>query len=421
MTDEIQVEIDPAVFNDAYLPHLTNTARTQIYYGGSSSGKSVFLAQRYLIWLMQGGRNMLICRAVGNTIRRSVFNEITKLIKEWGISHLFKINKSEMAITCTNGYQILFSGLDDVEKLKSITPAKGVITDIWVEEATETQRNDIKQLRKRLRGRSEHDKTLTLSFNPILKSHHIYADYFADIAWADDQTWYESDTLTILKTTYRDNKFLDDGDIADLEGEKDGYFYEVYTLGNWGVLGDVIFTNWRVEDLSDRLDEFDNLRDGLDFGFSKDPSAYIQSHFDRKRGTIYITGEMYSTGLTNQMLANEIREPLNGRPVLCDSADPRSIRELGEEGISAIGAAKGPDSIRHGIQWLQNYNIVIHVACVQFKKEIEQYQWKQDKDGNAIPVPIDKNDHGIDALRYSYSVDMTQGTGQVTEDNPFYD
>lgn len=132
-----KVVIEPEVFNSVYLPHLENYARTQVFYGGSSSGKSVFLAQRTIYDLMSGGRNYLICRQVGRTLRGSVFTEVCKVISEWGIGKLFNINKSDMLITCENGYQIIFAGLDDVEKLKSLTPAKGVVTDIWVEEATE--------------------------------------------------------------------------------------------------------------------------------------------------------------------------------------------------------------------------------------------------------------------------------------------
>ena len=124
------VDIDTAVFNSVYVPHLDYNARVQIMYGGSSSGKSVFKARKTIIQVLQGGRNFLVCRAVARTIRRSVFTEIMKNIHAWGLSHLFDDNKSEMMITCVNGYQILFAGLDDVEKLKSITPQVGVITDI---------------------------------------------------------------------------------------------------------------------------------------------------------------------------------------------------------------------------------------------------------------------------------------------------
>ena len=228
-----KVYISDDVYNPVYLPHLKNMARTQIFFGGSSSGKSVFIAQRCVEDVMAGGRNYLVCRQVARTLRMSVYSEVCNVISEWGVASLFTINKSEMLITCnTNGYQIAFVGLDDVEKIKSIRPAKGAWTDVWVEEATETDRNAIKQLYKRQRGGSEKTpKRMTLSFNPILQSHWIYEEYFSKIGWADKQTEYRSEDLSILKTWYIHNRFLTSDDVKDLENETDKYFYNVYTLG----------------------------------------------------------------------------------------------------------------------------------------------------------------------------------------------
>ena len=221
------------VINDAYIPHLDNTARTQIYYGGSSSGKSWFLSQRCVIDILAGGRNYLVCRQTARTIRGSVYQQIERVIREAGLLDYFTLNKSDAVITCNNGYQILFAGLDDVEKIKSMVPAVGVISDIWVEEATETERGDVKDLYKRQRGGDERtQKRFTLSFNPILQSHWIYQEHFAGVAWSDDQKQHTSDELSILKTTYKDNQFLTSQDKYDLENEKDRYRYNVYTLGN---------------------------------------------------------------------------------------------------------------------------------------------------------------------------------------------
>jgi phage terminase large subunit len=363
---------------------------------------------------MNGGRNYLILRAIAKTIRHSVFKEIDKLIKNWNLTGLFNVNKSEMVITCSNGYQAIFAGLDDVEKLKSITPEKGVITDVWVEEATETRHDDIKQLNKRMRGVDAYSddpglpKRLTMSFNPIVKSHWIYTEYFSGIGWTDDQQVYKGDDLLILKTWYIHNRFLTNQDIADLENEEDEYFYKVYTLGDWGVLGDVIFTNWEVADLSEQTQLFDNLRDGQDFGYASDPAAYIKSHYDKKHQVIYVIDELYQTGLDNEALAENIKPMVGYRPLFCDSAEPKSIDELKKYGINANSGLKGPDSVRHGIQWLQKHKIVVHRSCVNFIHELEQYHWKKDKYGESLPVPVDKHNHGIDALRYAYSYDMTE-------------
>lgn len=403
----IDVKVSPSVFNRVYLPHLENTARTQIFFGGASSGKSVFLAQRAVWDILNGGRNYLVCRQVGRTIRRSAFSEIVKVISAWGVSHLFNVNSSALTITCTNGYQILCAGLDDVEKLKSLTPEIGVVTDIWVEEATETNPDSIKQLYKRQRGgRDDTPKRLTLSFNPILISNWIYQEYFAPIAWADDQTEYSSPELSILKTWYIHNRFLTADDIHDLEGEKDEYYRDVYTYGRWGILGDVIFKNWRVEDLSGMAAQFTNYRHGLDFGFSSDPAAMPVTHYDKNHKRIYIYNELYERGLTNDILAGEVLGLIGQQYVTCDSAEPKSIAELQQYGVRALAAGKGKDSVLHGIQWLQQQEIIIDSSCINTRNEFQQYQWKKDRDGNSLRQPVDKNNHLIDGLRYGYERDM---------------
>jgi len=389
--------------NDIYLPHMENYARTQIFYGGSSSGKSWFLAQRCVLDVLKGGRNYLVCRQVARTIRSSVFQQIERVIREAGLLDYFTINKSDALITCANGCQILFAGLDDVEKIKSIVPANGVLTDIWVEETTETERGDVKDLYKRQRGGDESiRKRMILSFNPILQSHWVYEEHFKAVAWADDQQNYYSDNLSILKTTYKDNRFLTTQDRHDLENENDKYRYDVYTLGKWGILGHVIFTNWRVEDLSGMRNQFTNHRCGLDFGFSSDPAALVVSHYDTKRRSIYIYDELYERGLTNDRLAERIRERAEQMYIVCDSAEPKSIEELKLHGVLAMAAVKGKDSILHGIQWLQQQEIIIDKNCVNAKAEFSTYHWQEDAGGNAIRKPTEKNNHLIDATRYAY-------------------
>ena len=408
-----KIELDLSVMNDVYLPQLKNMARVQILYGGSSSGKSKFKAQQVVLDVMDnertGGRNWLICRQVGRTIRGSVAQEINRIIIEWGLSQFFSVNKTDGTITCVNGYQVIFSGLDDVEKLKSITPAQGAITDVWVEEATETNQDSIKQLLKRQRGGNpKTPKRLHLTFNPILKQHWIYQTYFNGLGWADDQTKYKSPELSVLKTTYKDNKFLTADDRAGLENETDTYYYNVYTLGNWGVLGDVIFTNWRVEDLSGMVDQFTNRRNGLDFGFSSDPAAAPVTHYDTKKKTIYIFKELYETGLTNDILAERLKELIGEERITADSSEPKSIQELNNHGVRAVGAVKGKDSVNFGIDWLKQQTIIVDKACINMQNELSQYHWKKDAGGNSLKIPVDKNNHLIDALRYAYEGDMVQ-------------
>lgn len=404
---DINLTISKKVFNEAYLPFLEDNTRTQIFFGGASSGKSFFVVGQKTIYdVLRGNRNYLIVRNVARTSRQSTFNEVCKTISEWKVDDYFNINKSDMVVTCINGYQILFAGLDDVQKLKSIVPAKGVLTDIIVEEATETLETDIKQLQKRLRGKSSVKKRLTLVFNPILRSHWIHETYFSK-RFHDEDTEYKDENLSIFKTTYKNNlRFLEADDIKALEDETDEYFHSVYTLGNWGVLGSVIFTNWRIKDLSDRVSHFDNIRNGLDFGFAEDPAAYNRMHYDKKRKLLYIFNELHKFGATNSQLADQIMPIINKEKLVCDCAEPKSIQELRNSGVNAVGAFKGKDSIHFGIQWLKQNQILIDKRCQETINEFQLYQWKKTRSGETTMTPVDKNNHHIDCIRYAMEEDM---------------
>jgi len=400
----IDLKIKSKVFNKCYIPYLNDETPTQIYYGGSASGKSVFVAQRCIMDMASGGHNYLCVRNVQKTIHNSMFNEICKTITRFGLIKYFKINKSDMKITCDNGFQILFVGLDDVEKVKSITPIKGVLTDIWIEEATEVLQNDVRQLQRRLRGKSKVHKRLMMSFNPILKSHWIFTEYFGK--WDDEKTSYTDDKVSIMKTTYKDNlRFLDDGDIALLEDETDEYYHEVYTLGNWGVLGNVIFKNWSMQDLTEVRKTFETFRNGMDFGFAE-PAAIVRGHYDKNIKTLYILDEVYERELSNEDLYTEGTKLFGKEYVVCDSAEPKSISKLRTLGMNALKAKKGKDSVNFGVEWLRGLNIVIDTKCQNAKNEFQQYKYREDKDGNVLRDPVDKFNHLIDALRYAYEDEM---------------
>lgn len=400
--------------NDAYIPFIDAPQRTQIFYGGSSSGKSFFIAQRVIMDVIKG-RNYLIVRNVGSTIRHSVFNQIRKTILAFGLESFFNISGNLVITYKPNGRQILFSGLDDVEKLKSITPAVGVLTDVWIEEATEVPYEAYKQLTKRLRGVTGDDemdkltKRITFSFNPVMQTHWIYKEFFGQ--WDDSKNLYRTDKLLILKTTYKDNHYLTEDDIAALEDETDPYFYAVYTKGEWGVLGKVIFKNWKMEDLSGKIQTFDRIYNGLDFGFSEDPNAYIKIHVDEARKKIYVLDELYKAGMQNDELIEELRPRIGVQYITCDSAEPKSIDELCKAGIRALPAVKGKDSITYGIDWLLRFEIIIDVHCQNFKNEIQVYHWAEDKYGNALRKPVDKENHLMDALRYACEPIILQTKG----------
>jgi len=398
-----RVKIHPEVFNPVYEQLLGEQARVQIIYGGSASGKSVFVAQRNVIDLMAGGRNFLCVRNVANTLRGSCFTEMVKVIREWGLLQLFKIRESDMEIACANGYTANFRGLDDVEKLKSFTPQKGSLTDIWIEEATEITEQDFEQLDKRLRGLTDYarPKRITMTFNPILRNHWIHRRFFGD--WADTDTYRKRDGVVILKTTYRDNMFLTQDDVASIENTADPYMRDVYRDGNWGVLGGAIYPHVEVADIIDDpvFQTFDIIRYGLDFGFSNDPTAFNAFYYHRPTRTLYIFAEWHAKGVTNDQIADALKPMVGNGTVVCDSAEPKSIAELNMLGLPSRGAQKGKDSVLHGIQWLRQQRIVIDRRCQHTINDFRGYHWKKDKHGESINIPSDAFSHHPDAVRYA--------------------
>lgn len=376
----------------------------QIYFGGSSSGKSYSLAQKLVLDCL-AGRNILALRKVGNTIGKSLFNEVVEKINNLKLRGYFHINRSNYEITCLlKRTQILFAGADDPEKLKSIRARVGVIDTLWLEEATEFTYRDFKAIIKRLRGNSKFKKRIILSFNPVLKTHWIFKEFF-DI-WRDNgDRYFEDENKSILKTTYKDNPFLAEEDIKQLEDESDEYYYNVYTLGNWGVLGGLVFTNWKVDDFD--KESFEHYRHGVDWGFSQDPFSYVRLAIDKKRKTIYVCDEVYKIGLLNSASAPLVKKHSNNDIVYCDSAEPKSIAEYKTLNINAKPADKGQGSIESGIKFLQGYDIVIHPSCRNVKNEFQTYKWLEDKKtGDMLPKPEDKNNHTIDAIRYALNKDI---------------
>lgn len=228
----IEIEISKKVFNDVYLPFLDNDDRYLVFYGGGSSGKSYFIAQRWIYKLINPQRcNLLVTRQTGDTNRRSTFPLLKQVISNWNLAQYFKVNESDMRIKCLiTGNEVAFAGLDDVEKIKSITFENGELTHIWCEEATEMNEADINQLKVRLRG-GKSKKQIVLSFNPINIQHWIKGHFI------------DSGLATVCFSTYKDNKFLTDDDRKALEDLKfiDEYTYNVYCLGQWGILGKTVF------------------------------------------------------------------------------------------------------------------------------------------------------------------------------------
>ena len=241
----MRITIPKSAFNPVFVPYLTDsTHRYLILYGGAGSGKSVFAVQRFLYRLLTLPLcNLLVVRAVAATNRDSTFALFRQVISRWGLSALFTCRESDLRITCANGNSVIFKGLDDTEKLKSVTFPKGELTDIWVEEASEVREEDFNQLDVRLRGKGTH-KQMVLTFNPVSVLHWLKRRFF------DRQ----DPRALVVKSTYKDNRFLDEDYKATLESYKatDPYYYSVYCLGEWGVLGQTIFDAQKV---SQRLQE----------------------------------------------------------------------------------------------------------------------------------------------------------------------
>lgn len=241
-----KINIHKRVFNKFFFKYLNCDTRYLILYGGAGSGKSYFIVQRYVYKLLTSKMyNLLVVRKTGKSNRDSTFALFKQIINKWNLREYFKINESDLRIKClATGNEVVFEGLDDVEKLKSITFSKGELTDVWIEEASETLEPDFNQLDVRLRGKGT-KKQIVISFNPIDINHWLKKRFF-------DR---KDDNITICHSTYKNNDFLDDDYRKLLESYKDTdpYYYDVYCLGKWGVLGQTVFDARAIQNRLDNL------------------------------------------------------------------------------------------------------------------------------------------------------------------------
>ena len=290
--NDMNVNIDKRVFNRVYLPLLDCRTRYLVLYGGAGSGKSVFVVQRFLVRLMtEPICNLLVVRQVADTNRNSTFALFKQIISRWGLDRLFRISEGEMKITCAkNSNTVIFKGLDDPEKIKSITFPSGELTDVWVEEASEISEKSFNQLDIRLRG-GKSRKQIVLSFNPITVSHWLKKRF------VDNKT----DAMTVVKTTYKDNDFIEDEYRKLLESYKDSdpYYYDVYCLGQWGVVGYSVFNarnlQARLSLLSSpfRTGSFSYAYDGSGISnatFESDDNGFVKIYRDARAGVPYVIG-----------------------------------------------------------------------------------------------------------------------------------
>lgn len=391
----MNLTFDSNIFNPLLWKLNKANTRYVISYGGAGSSKSYTQTQLEIINALQHKEKLLVIRKVNATLKDSVIALFKSILNDWNLNSFYSENKTDQTIDFTNGSQILFKGLDDPEKIKSIAG----ITRVWVEEATELAQTDFQQLNLRLRGRD--DLQITLTFNPIDEEHWIKSFFFDNPATRDK--------TTIIKTTYLDNKFIDDTYKEVLESYKeiDKNYYKIYALGEFGGI-----TEGRIYPAWQTVDNFPAIPHwyGLDFGYTNDPTAIVKTATANER--TYFQEMCYQTELTNPEIAKLLIESgYNGEVVFCDSAEPKSIEELIRCGINAMPANKGQGSIMAGIDKLRAMKCIICGYSPNLERENKYYQWKELPPNRQTPnkrfdnTPKDWMNHLMDACRYAHSWD----------------
>lgn len=393
---------------DVYLPDIIGKGygeffrfkgRYLVVKGSRASKKSKTSAIKIIYNMMKyKGANTLVVRKTYRTLKDSCFMELKWAVKRLGVEYLWEEKLSPLEMTYKpTGQKIYFRGLDDPLKVTSITVEKGALCFGWLEEAYEvTKEEDFNILDESIRGKLPKGlfKQWIITFNPW-NEHHWLKKRFFDI---------KDDNILPLTTTYKCNEWLDYSDIKLFEDMKKNNprRYQVAGLGNWGIIDGLIYENFEEKafELKDIIN-FDTIS-GLDFSYTNDPTAFFIGFIDKKDKRIFIWDELYEKGLSNKMIYERIRDMgYKKEKITADSAEPKSIDELRNYGLKVRASLKGKDSIMHGIQFLQNYKIIIHPRCVNFLMEISNYTWDKDKFGNKINRPVDDFNHLMDALRYA--------------------
>lgn len=408
-----------------YLPlHEDIASRQHQYYnlpGGRGSGKSSFIALEVVSGVMHdatGNDNAIIFRRTANTMRESVFSQIAWAIDKLDVNEFWRGNVSPMCFTyLPTGAQIIFRGLDEASKLKSIKAKKGTFKYIWFEEYSELPGENFTRnvLQSVLRGGNNF--VVFRSFNPPLSKNN-WANKFIE----------RPDTRAItLRTTYKDvpQEWLGDDFIYEAERlqEINPQAYEHEYMGIATGSGGEVFPNIEVREItSEEINELQYIYCGLDFGFSVDPACFIRCAYDNKYDRLFLLDEIYKKHLSNEQLAAEIKEREYNKAVpkvsyysimlagdvtekqliIADAAEPKSIADLQGEGLKVTACKKYPGSVIYGIKWLQRRHIVIDPARTpNAYREFTQYEYMQTKDGEFLADVPDKNNHSIDAVRYA--------------------
>ena len=388
--------------------------RYRVCKGSRASKKSKTTALWYIVNLMKYPEsNLLVVRKVFRTLKDSCFTELKWAIHRLGVEGFWEIKESPLEMTYKpTGLMIYFRGLDDPLKVTSITVEHGYLCWMWIEEAYEVgNENDFNMLDESIRGAIPPEtglfKQITLTFNPWNEHHWIKKRFFDNPA----------DETLAMTTNYMCNEWLDAADRKVFETMRlnNPRRYRVAGLGDWGIVDGLIFENWE-----EKAFDVDEIRGnphiksafGLDFGYTNDPSALFCSLVDETAKTLWVFDEMYEYGMSNERIAEEVTQMgYRKERIRAEAAEPKSIDRLYELGLSRIQKArKGKDSINNGIDYLQDYHIIVHPRCVNFITEISNYTWDTDtKTGKRLNKPIDDFNHLMDAMRYAME-DFSRGS-----------
>lgn len=367
--------------------------------GGRGSTKSSFVGIEVPLLLMQHPQcHAVVLRKVGNTIKNSVYPQIQWGIEQLGVADRFKYITSPHEITYkATGQKILFFGVDDPMKVKSIKLPFGYVGIVWYEELDQfSGMEEIRNLNQSLlRGGETY--WVFASYNPPKSRNN----------WVNEEILNEYPDRLVHKTTYLDVPRAWLGEQFLLEAEKlkakNETAYNHEYLGEVTGTGGAVFEN--VEDMvmtDEMISQFDRRYYGLDFGFAVDPLAFVAMHYDAKHEELYVFDEIYQQKLTNRQAAARIGARYNDCRIIADSAEPKSIVEMRGLGLNVAGARKGPDSVDHGMKWLQN---LAHIyidkrRCPNTYREFIGYEYERNREGQFISAYPDADNHAIDAVRY---------------------
>lgn len=394
----------PQIVGGGYRDFWNFRGRYRICKGSRASKKSKTAALWFIVNLMKyPGANLIVVRKVFRTLKDSCFTELKWAISRLGVGHWWEIKESPLEMTYRHtGQKIYFRGLDDPLKVTSITVESGSLCWLWIEEAYELMREaDFDMLNESIRGVAPDGlfKQVTMTFNPWNEKHWIKKRFFDA----------EPGEMILAKTTdYRCNEWLDDADLQMFEDMrvKNPRRYKVAGLGDWGIVEGLVYENWdELAFDTDLIRKRVGVKSafGLDFGYTNDPTALFCGLVDLAAREIYVFDEIYEKGLSNTAICNKVQALGYGKEhIRADSASPKDIDHLQELGLRNIrGARKGPDSVNNGIQFIQDFKIIIHPRCVNFITEISNYTWAEDKFGTKVNKPVDDFNHLLDAMRYA--------------------